>query len=125
MKYLILFLICFTSGAFASATRSIDADVITSSDKTKTFTLPAVSGTGVVSGQLPIGGQLIRDAFTGNGSTTVFTLSQTPLNTAHPMIYQDGVLLTLTDDYTISGTSLTMIVAPALAQKLLVIYSRY
>lgn len=126
MKNFILLLVFFVScGAFASSTRSIDADQIQTSNHSITFTMPAVSGTGVISGQLPIGGQLIRDAYTGNGSTTVFTLTQTPFNTSHPMIFQNGILLTLTDDYTISGTTLTLIVAPAIAQKLLVIYSRY
>jgi hypothetical protein len=124
-KLFIILLALFSFGAMASSTRSVDADSITSSDKTKTYTLPSSSGSLVISGQVPIGGQLIRDPYSGNGSTTAFTLSQAPFNTGHVQVFQDGLLLTITTDYTISGTTLTMITAPVLGQTLLVIYSRY
>jgi hypothetical protein len=47
MKKHILFLIVniFMVGAYASATRTVDADSITSSDKTKTFSLPSATDT--------------------------------------------------------------------------------
>jgi hypothetical protein len=42
---LIIWSLLFSSGVFATPTRSIDADTITSSDHTKTYTLPATTAT--------------------------------------------------------------------------------
>lgn len=144
IKLLILFLLAVTSsGVIASATRSIDADSITSSDKSKVYSLPAATDTLVgrastdtltnktIDGslntlsKLPIASQFLRDPFSGTGAQTAFTLSQTPFNTGHVQVFQDGILLIYTTDYTISGTTLTMVTAPALGQTLAVIYSRY
>jgi uncharacterized protein involved in outer membrane biogenesis len=79
-----------------------------------------------ITGNIATAGQEIRDAFTGNSSTTAFTLSFAPPSaTTQVKIFQDGILMTYTDDYTISSTTLTMTTAPSIGQKLLVIYSRY
>jgi hypothetical protein len=143
-KLLIILILAITSfGVMASASRTVDADSITSSDKTKTYSLPAatdtltgrastdtfsnktISGANNTFNQLPIATQFIRDAFSGTGTQTAFTLSQTPFNTGHVQVFQDGILMIITTDYTISGTTLTMVTAPALGQTLAVIYSRY
>ena len=51
--------------------------------------------------------------FTGDGSTTAFTLSATP-SSAHIMqVKKNGVLLEPIDDYTVSSTTLTLGTAPA------------
>ena len=51
--------------------------------------------------------------FTGDGSTTAFTLGATP-SSAHIMqVKKNGVLLEPIDDYTVSSTTLTLGTAPA------------
>jgi hypothetical protein len=52
-----------------------------------------------------------RQQFTGNGSTTVFTLAANPGSAAAVVIYIDGVYQE-GDTYSISGTSLTFTEAP-------------
>ena len=53
------------------------------------------------------------DTFTGDGSTTAFTLSGTP-SSAHIMqVKKNGVLLEPIDDFTVSSTTLTLATAPA------------
>lgn len=50
--------------------------------------------------------------FTGDGSTVAFTIT-TGLNVNKVLVTENGVLQTPTTDYTISGTTLTFVVAPA------------
>jgi hypothetical protein len=59
-----------------------------------------------------------------NGSNTAFTLAQTPLENDSVELYQDGLKLTYTTDYTISGTSITMVTAPVVGQILRANYIR-
>lgn len=59
-----------------------------------------------------------------NGSNTAFTLAQTPLENDSVELYQDGLKLTYTTDYTISGTSITMVTAPVVGQSLRANYIR-
>ena len=126
MKIFLIFLsFIITSGAFASATRSIDADQVQSADHTKTFTMPASSGTLLISGSVAIAGQFNRDSASGNSSTTVFTLTNSPASTTEARVFLDGILQILTTDYTISGTSLTFVTAPATGQNITVLYSRF
>ena len=51
------------------------------------------------------------DDFSGNGSTTVFTMTQTPANSASVIIAISGVVQDPTN-YTVSGTTLTFSTAP-------------
>ena len=51
------------------------------------------------------------DTFNGNGSNTIFTLS-TSSTTDRSFVYLNGVQQAPTTDYTISGTTLTFVVAP-------------
>ena len=51
-------------------------------------------------------------AFSGNGSTTAFTLSEAPSFPTALDVYIGGVHQNLTDDYTVSGTTLTFVSAP-------------
>lgn len=55
-----------------------------------------------------------------NGSNTVFTLSLTPYEPSKVQLFQNGLLLEQggENDYTISGTTITMIVAPLMTDKL-------
>lgn len=109
-----------TTSAWAGATRTIDADALTSSDRTKTFTLPSQTGTVVGSGNLK------QEAPSGtvNGSNTAFTLSTTPINNASVQLYLDGMILVQGTDYTISGASITMTTAPETSQTLYAVYVR-
>lgn len=53
-----------------------------------------------------------------NGSNTSFTLSETPIENDAVELFLDGLYLTPTTDYSISGTTITMVTAPALGQTL-------
>lgn len=55
---------------------------------------------------------------TVNGVNLTFTLSALPYATASLELKLDGRPLYITTDYTISGTTITMIVAPAFGQQL-------
>jgi hypothetical protein len=52
------------------------------------------------------------DAFTGDGSTTAFTLTETPTVANSVMVFVDGILQKETSNYAISGSSLTFTTAP-------------
>ena len=60
------------------------------------------------------------DTFTGDGSTTDFTLSGTPTSVHLVSIKKDGKKLQPVDDFTVSGSTLTMSSAPASQSKLVV-----
>jgi hypothetical protein len=53
----------------------------------------------------------VTRTFTGDGSTVAFTIT-TGLNVDKVLVTENGVLQTPTTDYTISGTTLTFVVAP-------------
>ena len=53
------------------------------------------------------------DTFTGDGSTTAFTLSGTPSDVHIMAVTKSGKPLSPVVDYTVSGTTLTMVSAPA------------
>lgn len=71
-----------------------------------------VIGTGVTN--------LVRDAFTGTGSQTVFTLSVAPLSAANTQVFISGVYQNK-NTYTISGTTLTFSTPPPNATNIEVI----
>jgi hypothetical protein len=63
-----------------------------------------------------------QDAFTGTGSQTVFTLSQTPVD--YPVfVYLAGVLQQSPEQVGISGTTLTFVTAPGNTVAILAIYN--
>jgi hypothetical protein len=47
------------------------------------------------------------DTFTGNGSTTTFTLTDTPYSANSIIVTVDGILQTATTNYSVSGTTLS------------------
>ena len=57
--------------------------------------------------------------FTGDGSTTAFTLSSTPSDVHIMAVTKSGKKLTPVVDYTVSGTTLTMVTAPASGSKII------
>ncbi len=102
--------------ALGSSTRTIDADVLKSSDHTKTFTLPSATTT------LIGASNFVQEVPSGtvNGSNTSFTLANTPGAAASVLCHLDGLVLTQGggNDYTISGATITMATAPATSQTL-------
>ena len=57
-----------------------------------------------------------------NGVNTIFTINNTPSPQTSLKIYRGGALQKLTDDYTISGTTITFLVAPQVGEILLADY---
>lgn len=60
-----------------------------------------------------VGGIQNNQTFTGNGSTTAFTLATAPVAPAAVLVAVNGIVLTYTSNYSISGTTLTFVTAPA------------
>jgi len=52
------------------------------------------------------------DTFTGDGSTTAFTLSETPPNANSILVTVDGIVQKVTTNYTLATTTLTFTSAP-------------
>lgn len=64
-----------------------------------------------------------RDIFSGNGSTTTFTLTGTPLTNTDEIFFNGSVLIPgAGNDYTISGTTLTLLFTPATNDVILAYY---
>ena len=70
--------------------------------------IEVISTTGINSGPTAI----YTDTFTGNGSTTAFTLAQTVHNENQTLVFLNGVYQ-FKNTYTLSGTTLTLDTAPA------------
>jgi len=58
-----------------------------------------------------------------NNANTIFTLSTAPLLPSAFSLYQDGLLLTPVTDYSLAGSTITMVVAPNFFQSLYAIYT--
>lgn len=70
-------------------------------------------------------GSVVVNSFTGNGSTTTFTLSENPVSINNLIVTVNGVTKTPTTDYTISGaTTLLFASAPANGATILVRFAR-
>ncbi len=54
-----------------------------------------------------VAGAISKDIFTGDGSTTSFTMSEEPDNVKNVIVYIDGVMQEPTQNYTMSGTTVT------------------
>ncbi len=55
---------------------------------------------------------MAAQSFTGNGSTTAFTLAMAPAVAANILVWQGGVRQVPITDYTVSGSTLTFVTAP-------------
>lgn len=93
-------------------------------------TFAAVSLTADVSGTLPTGnggrGIEVQETPSGtvNSSNVTFTIANTPVSTASLKVYLDGLLQRQTSDYSLSGTTITFVTAPATGQSVYATYSR-
>ena len=73
--------------------------------------LPALDGSQLTN--LSVGGGAITlDNFTGDNSTTAFTLTTNPNNADNLLVTINGLMQRPTTDYTVSGTTLTFTTAP-------------
>tara|TARA_B100001113_G_scaffold20645_1_gene15271 strand:- start:2811 stop:3959 length:1149 start_codon:yes stop_codon:yes gene_type:complete len=68
------------------------------------------------------GSNFQTDTYTGNGSTTSYTLTQSVLTANHLFVTVAGVLQTPTSSYSASGTTLTFTAAPANGAAIVVRY---
>ena len=110
------------AGAKSGTSVPLNLDAATGSDSVVNLT----EGTGITLTQtsateITIAGSagttVIKDQFTGNNSTTVFTLSVTPTAAANLNIFISGVYQNSVDsggtaNYTVSGTTLTFVTPP-------------
>ncbi len=110
------------AGAKAGSSVPINLDAATGSDSVVNLT----EGTGITLTQTSAteitidgsaGTTVVKDQFTGNNSTTAFTLSVTPtaadnLNIFISGVYQNSVDSGGTANYSVSGTTLTFVTPP-------------
>ena len=62
------------------------------------------------------------DVFAGNGSATAFTLSSGGATTNSAFIFYNGIALKPTNDYSISGATLTLTFAPVNTSEIMARY---
>ena len=95
----------------------------TISGTTLTFTTAPASSAEITYRYLPIPGAYTLANFTGNGSATTITIDSGRA-VADILVVVNGLTLVPTDDYTISGTTLTFATAPANLAEITVRYLR-
>ena len=95
----------------------------TISGTTLTFTTAPASSAEITYRYLPIPGTYTSANFTGNGSSTTITIDSGRA-VADILVVVNGLTLVPTDDYTISGTTLTFATAPANNAEITVRYLR-
>jgi hypothetical protein len=115
-----------TTGGSTLALPSTGTNLATDTN-TLTFTGKTISGSNNTLSQLPVESQMQQDIFYGNSTTTSFTLSFSQVSVSGLLCYLDGMALVQgsSNDYTASGTTLSLNVAPATGQRILCIYSKY
>jgi hypothetical protein len=100
----------------------------TAIDASGNLTCSAVSLTADVSGTLPVAnggvGTEAQEVPSGtiNNSNAAFTLANAPVSNASVKLYKNGTFLRQGTDYTISGSAITMTVAPNFAETLDAVY---
>ena len=95
----------------------------TISGTTLTFQTAPASSAEITYRYLPLGGAYTSANFTGNGSATTITIDAGRA-VADVLVVVNGLTLVPTDDYTISGTTLTFATAPANLAEITVRYLR-
>lgn len=94
----------------------------TISGTTLTFITTPANNAEITFRYLPLGGAYSSANFTGAGTTTITIDSGRAVNDV--LVVVNGVTLVPTDDYTISGTTLTFATAPASGTEITVRYLR-
>jgi len=103
----------------------VPTDDYTISGTTLTFATAPVSGAEISVRYLPLAGasSYTNDTATGDGSTTAFTIDS-GRTVEDVMVSVNGVLFVPSDDYTISGTTLTFTTAPVSSAEISIRYLR-
>ena len=103
----------------------VPTDDYTISGTTLTFATAPVSGAEISVRYLPLAGasSYSNDTATGDGSTTAFTIDS-GRSVEDVMVSVNGVLFVPSDDYTISGTTLTFATAPISSAEISIRYLR-
>jgi len=103
----------------------VPTDDYTISGTTLTFTTAPVSGAEISVRYLALGGSATytNGTFTGDGSTTTITIDS-GRSVEDVIVSVNGVVFVPTDDYTISGTTLTFATAPVASAEISVRYLR-
>jgi hypothetical protein len=65
---------------------------------------------------------IFQDNYQGDGATTDFTLTHAPVSNAKTVVLENGVVQTITTDYTLTGTALAFVAAPASGVRVNVVY---
>ena len=58
-----------------------------------------------------------------NGTNTDFTISHTPVSTPSLVLFEDGLSLVPTTDYSLTGSTITLVIAPKAGQSLVAFYT--
>ena len=95
----------------------------TISGTTLTFVTAPATSAEITYRYLPLGGAYTSANFTGNGSATTITIDAGRA-VADVLVVVNGLTLVPTTDYTISGTTLTFVTAPANLAEITVRYLR-
>ena len=95
----------------------------TISGTTLTFVTAPATSAEITYRYLPLGGAYTSADFTGNGSATTITIDSGRA-VADVLVVVNGLTLVPTTDYTISGTTLTFVTAPANLAEITVRYLR-
>jgi len=111
------------AGAKAGSSVPLQLDAATGSDSAVNLTegagitLTQNSATEITVAATASGTTVVKDQFTGNNSTTAFTLSTTPSSADNVNIFISGVYQNSLDsagvaNYSVAGTTLTFVTAP-------------
>ena len=111
------------AGTKAGSSVPLQLDAAVGSDSTVNLTegagitLTQNSATEITVAATATGTTVVKDQFTGNNSTTAFTLSTTPSSADNINIYISGVYQNSLDsagvaNYSVAGTTLTFVTAP-------------
>jgi hypothetical protein len=117
-----------STGGSALSVPSVGTTLDTNSNAL-TLTNKIISGSSNTLSNVPVAASLVQEIPSGtcNGSTTAFTLANTPGGSSSVFLTLDGIAMIQGSgkDYTISGASITLLTACATGQTLYAIYSKY
>jgi len=117
-------------GYTASKIPQYDSNGFLGIGKTSPTVMLDVNGDAKISGSLYIGsnkvdvGIEIREKAYGDGSTTQYDLSNTPISDASVKVYVSGLLYSAPEDYSISGSTITFVEAPSNSSIIQFIYRK-